>query len=97
MRTTGVPDHKMKIYIDGNQIWDRADGNPLDFVPPIGSAINYQKFRQSETMPIGEKVRLIVDSIEFDTEEWWNGLYNCRVVKIHCILDMQSTPTHPHV
>lgn len=75
------------LYVDGNSIWDKKEkSSAIDFIPPIGSVIKYQKFRSNKNMQPGELIVLKVESIEFYTEEFWNSTYKDKMVHVHCSL-----------
>ena len=71
---------------NGEKLWNMEDtSSALDFIPPIGSTINYQEFtegRQNKNFKIGELKKYVVESIEFFTEEGWNGVYMNKQVKV---------------
>lgn len=58
--------------------------NPLDFLPPIGSTIEYMTFNQGKNYKegLGELKVFVVKSYIFTTEENYNNHYFNKVCKI---------------
>ncbi len=74
---------QIQIYLNGKPIAEMSP-SALDFIPAVGSIIHYQQFRENPNMPLGEKLTLKVEAIEYFTEESWNQTYKDKTVIVYC-------------
>ncbi|MBD8836249.1 hypothetical protein IFU39_00250 [Paenibacillus sp. CFBP 13594] len=82
---------KFELICEGEIVNKHSDGgqyygwvNPLDFLPPIGSTIEYMTFNQGKNYKegLGELKIFVVKSYKFTTEEDYNNQYHNKVCKI---------------